>query len=123
MSPAIKGRQTKKGNGDQSLSIIETIKKQYLKSRPACKVTFLLPKEAAQDARRVTIVGDFNDWQKESTALRKQKDGDFAITLELECGKEYRYRYLIDGVRWENDWHADRYEPNPFGGEDSIITV
>ena len=31
--------------------------------------------------------------------------------------------YLLDGDRWENSWKADRYEPNPFGGDDSVVVV
>lgn len=99
------------------------MKKQYLKSRPNCKVTFCLCKEAVRDASNVTVVGDFNSWDKNATPLKKQKDGGFSITLELECGREYRFRYLIDGWRWENDWNADKYSANPFGEEDSVITV
>jgi len=33
------------------------------------------------------------------------------------------FRYLVDGERWENDWAADAYVPNPFGGEDSVVEV
>lgn len=99
------------------------IKKQYLKSRPVCKVTFRLPKEAAPDARRVTIVGEFNNWNREATLLKRQKNGTWVVTLELEPGRRYRYRYLIDNSRWENDWIADRYEPNPYGCDDSVVII
>ena len=30
---------------------------------------------------------------------------------------------MIDGWKFENDWFADRYEPNPYGGEDSVVDV
>lgn len=99
------------------------IKKQYLKSRPTCKVTFKLPKEAASEARRVSIVGDFNNWDIDATPMKRLKSGDLTITIELETGREYRYRYLIDAAKWENDWSADRYEPNPFGCDDSVVVV
>jgi hypothetical protein len=36
---------------------------------------------------------------------------------------ECRFRYCIDGVKWENDWCADKYEPNPFGSYDSVVVV
>jgi 1,4-alpha-glucan branching enzyme len=97
--------------------------KVYLKSRPACRVTFRLPKEAAFDAERVNLVGEFNGWNSESTPMKKHKSGDFTVTIELESGRDYRFRYLIEGARWENDWRADRYEPNPHGGDDSIVSV
>jgi hypothetical protein len=41
----------------------------------------------------------------------------------LETGREYRFKYLIDGKRWENDWHADRYEPNIYGTDDSVVVI
>ena len=99
------------------------MKKLYMKNSPNCKVTFCLCKEAVRDAGSVTVVGDFNGWDINATPLKKQKDGGFSAIVELECGKEYRFRYLIDGQRWENDWNADRYSANPFGEEDSIITA
>jgi hypothetical protein len=55
--------------------------------------------------------------------MRKLKDGTFSVTVKLEPGRAYRFRYLIDGTRWENDWRADRYEPNSFGGDDSVVVV
>ena len=51
------------------------IKKQYLKSKPECKVTFTLPKEAVGGAKKVTLVGEFNDWSETNTPLKKMKNG------------------------------------------------
>ena len=42
------------------------------------------------------------------------KDGSFSAKLELDAGREYQFRYLIDGSRWENDWKADKYIPAPY---------
>jgi 1,4-alpha-glucan branching enzyme len=97
------------------------IKKQCVKSKTACKVTFTLPKEAGRDARQVALVGDFNGWDPEAHPMKRQINGDYAITLELEAGREYQYRYLIDCSRWENDYHADRYVKSPFGDCDNSV--
>jgi 1,4-alpha-glucan branching enzyme len=99
------------------------LEKKYLKSRPACKVTFTLPRAAAPDAATVCLMGEFNDWSPDAVPLKVDKAGDFAVTIELARGRAYRFRYVIDGVRYENHWCADRYEPNVFGGEDSIVEV
>lgn len=99
------------------------ITKQHMKSKPVCKVTFQLPKDAAPKAGSVMVVGDFNNWETEATPMKKSKDGCYAATVALETGKEYHYRFLIDGQRWENDWFADRYEPNPYGGDNSVVVV
>jgi 1,4-alpha-glucan branching enzyme len=98
-------------------------KKQCFKTRPVCRVTFRFPKEAAPDARNVIVAGDFNNWDKEAHPMKKLRNGNFAVTLELEKGRKYQFRYLIDGDRWENDWHADMYEPNPFGGNNSVVAL
>ncbi len=102
---------------------VSGIKKQYLKTNGWCNVTFKLPKNAAPDAKVVTIVGDFNNWNYAETEMTKLKSGDFKITLKLHKNKEYRFRYLIDSQRWENDWHADQYVPNSFGCDDSLVVV
>ena len=45
-------------------------------------------------------------------------------TLELKPGREYQFRYLIDGRQWENDWHADKYVQSPIGdSENSVVVV
>ncbi len=99
------------------------MKKRYLKTRPVCKVTFRLPKYAVIHAESVMIAGDFNNWNTHMTELKKTRGGDFSVTLELEKNREYRFRYLIDNTRWENDWNADKYLPNSFGSDDSVVVV
>ena len=127
--PASRKLAPKNGNGKKPVKSnakkngANGIKKQNLKTNGWCNVTFKLPKEAAQDAQLVTIAGDFNDWNLSSTEMKKLKNGDFQLTLKLEKDREYRFRYLIDTTRWENDWHADQYVPNAFGCEDSLVKV
>ena len=98
------------------------IKKQFLKSKPVCKATFTLPVEAAPEAKSVEILGDFNNW-KEGVKMKKQKNGIFKAIVELETGKEYQFRYLIDGETWENDWEADKYVSTPYGTENSVVVA
>lgn len=101
-----------------------SVKKQYLKTKPVCKTTFRLPKEAVPNAKRVHVVGEFNNWDIYATPMKKLKGGDFTVTLDLESGREYQYRYLIDEVTWENDWDADKYVPSAYGNcENSVVIV
>lgn len=100
------------------------MKKQFLKSKPVCKVTFSLPKEAAKEAKKVQVVGDFNNWNvKKGVSLTKLKDGSFKKVVNLDSGKEYQFRYLIDGEKWENDWKADKYIATPYGEENSVVVT
>jgi 1,4-alpha-glucan branching enzyme len=84
-------------------------------------VTFKLPVEVA--AETAALVGEFNDWSAEANPMDKLKDGSFSATVSLEAGKSYRFRYLLDGEKWENDWEPDGYAPNEHGTEDSVVTV
>ena len=97
------------------------MKKTYLKTGRSCRVTFQLPQEIS--AEKVALCGEFNDWNAERNPMKKRKDGNFSTTISLAPGKSYRFRYLLDGIRWENDWNADEYVLNEFGSEDSVVIV
>ena len=100
-----------------------SIKKQYLKSKPICKVSFKLPEEMANSARTANIVGEFNNWDTSATPMKRFKNGSFSITLDLEQGKEYQFRYLLDKKNWETDFSADKYAPTPFGNSENSVVV
>jgi len=95
--------------------------KDYTKTGRSCRVTFELPSEI--NATHVWLVGDFNGWDRTSTPLKRRKDGSFSTTISLKPGHQYRFRYVLDGDRWENDHAADRYLPNDHGSEDSVVDV
>lgn len=96
------------------------ISKQFTPKKTVCKVTFKVPAEWA--SREVALVGDFNEWDPKAIILTK-KSGSWETTLRLNPGAEYRFRYFIDGVKWENDDQADAYIANEYGTEDSLIKV
>src|SRR4051794_31812029 len=83
-------------------------------------VTFRIPGQAA--AESACVVGDFNNWS-EGVHVMSRVDGSLTIAIPLDAGRAYRFRYLLDGERWENDWAADTYLPNEFGGNDSVIDL
>jgi 1,4-alpha-glucan branching enzyme len=100
-----------------------SLEKRCLKSRPVTKVTFRLPSEAAQDADKVFLVGDFNDWRTDATPMTRLKSGEFKVSVDLETGREYAFRYLIGENTWENDWDADKYAPAGVTAEDNSVVV
>ncbi|MFD0862807.1 isoamylase early set domain-containing protein [Sungkyunkwania multivorans] len=96
------------------------ISKQYLKSKPVCKVTFTVP---AKEANKVSVIGDFNDWNAEVSSLKKLKNGNFKGTLNVPANNSYEFKYLVDGAYW-NDEAADRYQWNDYAGaENSVVEV
>ena len=97
------------------------IKKTFVKSKSTYKVTFSLPKTVAANANEVKVLGEFNNWQWENGLKMKATKTAYTAVLELESGRDYQFRYLIDNNNWENDWEADAYTPNPYGVENSIV--
>lgn len=99
------------------------LKKQYLKSKPVCKVTFRVPKEAAKSATDIKVVGEFNDWDPASAVPMKQlKNGDFTASVDLSTEKPaYAFRYIYDDGAWENDWEADAYTHSGIDAEENSI--
>jgi 1,4-alpha-glucan branching enzyme len=100
-----------------------SLKKQFLKSKPVCKVSFRLEAAEANGASKVQLLGDFNNWDKSAEPMAALKSNDFTATLELEAGKEYQFRYLVDGATWKNDSQADAFVANSFGEENSVIST
>ena len=75
-------------------------------------------------ADSIALVGEFNGWDQQSHLLRQTRDdGEWHISLVLPTGNTYRFRYLVDGKEWMEDDHADRTDPNPFGGFDSVVVT
>ena len=85
------------------------------------QVTFEV--DPAVQAERANLCGEFNEWSTDSHPMSRRADGGFTHTLVLEPGRAYRFRYLLDGERWENDWAADDYVPNEYGGDDSLVDL
>lgn len=97
------------------------LKKQYLKSKDICKVTFYTAPEL--EAEKIALVGDFNEWSETATPMKPLKDGRFKTTVNLPTDSRFEFRYLIDEIEWHNDWEADKYVPNPFSGDNSVVEV
>ena len=56
--------------------------------------------------------------------MKKSKSGAFTTTLDLEPGREYQFRYLLDEKIWGNDSDADKSVFSPYGdSENSVIVI
>jgi 1,4-alpha-glucan branching enzyme len=96
------------------------IKKQFVKTKPVCKVTFSLD---AKEANEVAVVGDFNNWNATEGELSKLKNGTFKGVFDLSKDSSYEFKYIVDG-NYVNDPQADSYRYNEFAGaENSVLEV
>ncbi len=92
-----------------------SIKKQFLKSKPECKVTFKFEKKADLNPESVKVIGDFNDWNKSVEPMKALKSGDFTQTINLASGSQFQFRYLVNEDLWFNDEEADGYVDTGLG--------
>ena len=84
-------------------------------------VTFMLDPRVGAEA--AAVCGEWNGWSAEANVMNRTAEGGFSLTVDLEAGRAYRFRYLLDGQRWANDRDADAYLPNGFGEDDSVVDL
>ena len=74
------------------------------------------------NARRVELVGDFNEWAKGTTQLKPSgAPGVWTVSVPLSPGR-HEYAFIINGSRWVADPLAVK-SSDDFGTESSVIRV
>ena len=97
-----------------------SIKKQFIKTKPVCKVTFLID---AKEASTASVVGDFNDWNPSVGELSKLKNGTFKGVFDLPKDAAYEFKYVVDGT-YINEPEADYFKWNGFAGaENGVLEI
>jgi 1,4-alpha-glucan branching enzyme len=96
------------------------IERHAMDAEGRVRVTFVLA-DGGIDGH-VAVVGYFNVWDPTASPLRKQR-GRRITSVSLVPGRRYAFRYLAEGGQWFNDEAADDYQPNEFGGTDSVIDL
>ncbi len=78
----------------------------------------------ANQAKSAIIVGEFNGWSFTANPMKRLKNGAFTATVNLEKGRAYQFRYLLDDNQWANEAEADKFVSSPYGdSENSVIIV
>lgn len=108
----------------------KAVKVKSAKGKPAPKKNDVKKKKTtpsiefklyAPDARRVFLVGEFNDWDPTAVQMRRFKDGTCKKAMPLKPGR-YEYRFLVDGQWWTDPDNGQRVA-NPYGEENSVVVV
>ena len=94
------------------------IRKQLSPVAGCIRVNFELPSCIWAD--RISVVGDFNQWDQFANPLKQDRDGVWRTVLDLQSGKRFAFRYLIDG-NWQSDSNADGFISTQPGLESSIV--
>lgn len=75
----------------------------------------------APEASQVYVAGCFNNWDVTANPLQRNDEGTWACTLLLDPGR-YEYRFVVDGVWWDDPLATMRCA-NEFGCENCVIIV
>jgi len=75
----------------------------------------------APTTRKVSLAGDFNNWDTQATPMQKYPDGTWRLSLPLRPGR-YEYRFYADGI-WQDDPTAQQRAANGLGTENCVRTV
>jgi len=103
-----------------AMPMLERQMKQILKERLP-KLSEVLFKLNAPEAKEVYITGEFNNWKVDESTRMSAENGNWMKKLNLGFGT-YRYRFVIDG-KWTEDPSNPTKEVNPYGEMDSLIEV
>jgi 1,4-alpha-glucan branching enzyme len=101
-----------------------SINKKYFKKKGICKVTFGVSESEDDPIRQVHVVGEFNNWSRSATPMKRSNKGVFKVSLDLVPGQEYQFRYLLNDSRWVNDADADKSADTPYpDARNSVIAL
>lgn len=96
------------------------VKMQKKSAQVRAKAETTLKLEAPQ-AKQVSIVGSFNEWDPHADLMRRDKDGAWRCTLVIDPG-EYEYRFFVDGA-WCDDPENMLRCQNEFGTQNCVLII
>ena len=77
----------------------------------------------APQAVRVSLVGDFNNWDPTATPLeRTPTGGTWSVTVPLSAGR-HEYSFVVDGKQWIPDPSAPLAPVDGLGAPNSVVLV
>ncbi|MGQ0639278.1 MAG: glycogen-binding domain-containing protein [Gemmatimonadaceae bacterium] len=72
-------------------------------------------------AKKIGVMGAFNDWDASRSQMTRHDDGTWTITLQVLPGS-YEYQFLVDGKMRMTDPTAPATD-SEFGEANSVLTV
>jgi serine protease AprX len=75
------------------------------------------------EAQSVSLVGDFNSWDRGLTPLRKDESGLWLAEVEAPKAGHYQYKFIVDGSRWLEDPSNGMKVPDNYGGLNSVLAI
>ena len=75
------------------------------------------------EAKSVSLVGDFNNWNIALTPLWKDASGLWLAEIEAPKRGNYQYKFIVNGTRWLEDPSNGMKVPDNYGGLNSVLAI
>lgn len=75
----------------------------------------------APQAKKVSLAGNFNNWDTSALSAKKDSKGNWLAKANLKPGK-YEYKFFVDGA-WINDPRCSSCVVNSLGSKNCVVTV
>lgn len=75
------------------------------------------------EARAVSLAGDFNGWNTTSNPLTKDTTGLWFCTVATPGAGRYEYKFVVDDKRWTEDPGNGLRVPDGYGGLNSVLVI
>jgi 1,4-alpha-glucan branching enzyme len=74
-------------------------------------------------ATKISLVGSFNDWEKDVRLLKPGRNGLWQINIPMLGPGRYYYKFLVNGTEWREDIDNPYREADGLGGWNSVLEV
>lgn len=89
---------------------------------PASIAQFVYVPDSPNSTSAISVVGDFNGWNKNADPLQRVADGRFVLSIPLAPGR-YAYKFVVNNEWYIFDPRAGEFAHDGYGGKNSLLIV
>jgi serine protease AprX len=75
------------------------------------------------DAKSVSVAGDFNRWSQFATPLKRNGSGLWSTEIVVPGTGRFEYKFIVNGQRWIEDPSNGMKAPDNYGGLNSVFVI
>jgi 1,4-alpha-glucan branching enzyme len=75
------------------------------------------------DAKSVSVAGDFNGWSQFATPLKRNGSGLWSTEIVVPGTGRFEYKFIVNGQRWIEDPSNGMKAPDNYGGLNSVFVI
>jgi diguanylate cyclase (GGDEF)-like protein len=90
--------------------------------KPGTSALLSFTPESVSAAHSMSVMGDFNGWDKTADPMERDSQGRFFARLHLAPGR-YTYKFVINGTWYLADPLSNEFVLDGYGGRNSVLIV